>query len=68
MVCEGELMADGGCYENSHIIEGYKTQRECMEKGLIIPNISGFECGKNCRIDDTWGRVCKTICNKNGCN
>ena len=68
MICEGEPMYDGGCYNNSYVLEGYKSQRECMEKGLAMPNTSGFECGGDCRIDDTWGRVCQTLCNKSGCS
>lgn len=68
MICEGELMMDGGCYNNSYVLEGYSSQRACMEKGLTIPNITGFECGKNCRMDATWGRVCNQLCNKTGCH
>ena len=68
MICEGEPMGDGGCYNNSYVLEGYKSQRECMEKGLAMSRISGFECGEDCRVDKEWGaRVCKTLCNKGGC-
>ncbi|OGV94726.1 hypothetical protein A3A66_01815 [Microgenomates group bacterium RIFCSPLOWO2_01_FULL_46_13] len=68
-VCSS-LMADGvQCQENSYVLKGYKTQAECMEKGIELAKNEGFECGKNCRQGDGWsGITCEVICNKEGCN
>lgn len=68
MVCR-TLMEDGAqCYDNSYVSKGYKTQAECMEKGLELAKKEGFECGKNCEKDSIGLLVCDVICNKNGCN
>lgn len=67
MVCEGEIMNDGGCYNISYELKDYPSQRACMEKGLTLPKIDGFECGFDCKTTEYGLRVCKTICNKNGC-
>lgn len=67
MVCEGEIMTDGGCYDISYELKDYSSQKSCMEKGLTLPKISGFECGLDCEMSDYGMRVCETICNKGGC-
>jgi len=69
MVCK-ILMDDGAqCYDNSYVLKGYKTQNECMEKGIELAKKEGFECGKNCKKEDGMNLiVCDVICNKNGCH
>lgn len=69
MTCKGQLMDDGGCFENGYILEGYKNQRECMAAGIDIASKTGFECGKNCKPSkDYGGIVCEEICNSSGCH
>lgn len=69
MVCKS-LMSNGvECYENSYVLEGYKSQNECMEKGIALASREGFECGRNCKPSkDYGGTVCEVICNRAGCN
>jgi hypothetical protein len=58
----------GGCMDNKYVLEGYKSQRECMEKGITLQNEAGFECGGSCKIQGYGGYVCNPICNeKRGC-
>jgi len=58
----------GGCMDNKYVLEGYKSQRECMEKGITLQNEAGFECGGSCKKDEYFGYVCNPICNeKRGC-
>lgn len=68
MVCSSPH-ATGGCSDTSYIIKGYKTQKDCMEKGVELKNYSGFECGLSCRDwEDTSLQICDEICNEKGCN
>lgn len=68
MVCK-TIMEDGvQCYDNSYVLKGYKTQVECMEKGIELAKREGFECGKNCRENkNLGGTICDIVCNKAGC-
>ncbi len=67
MVCK-TLMSDGvQCQTNSYILPEYKTQAQCMEKGIELAYKEGFECGKNCR-NDSGIKMCEVICNRNGCS
>lgn len=69
MVCSS-LMENGiECRENSYILDGYKSQNECMEKGIAVASRQGFECGKNCKKSEYSDlAVCEEICNKAGCS
>lgn len=68
MVCKSLLDDGSQCYENSYVLKGYRTQAECMEKGLELAKKEGFECGKNCRHDVAYDAdICDIICNKSGC-
>lgn len=66
MICKTKHFS-GGCDDISYLLNGYKTQRECMEKGLALKNPEGFECGVNCK---PWGSLqsCSEICNETGCS
>ena len=68
MICESPH-STGGCGDLKYTLKGYKTQRECMEKGIEMKNPEGFECGYSC---EKWGetdlQVCDEICNEKGCN
>lgn len=65
MICS-ESHWSGGCNEILYELEDYKLQRDCMEKGIQLNKGDGFECGLNCRIDNSFN-VCERICNENGC-
>lgn len=67
MVCS-EPHSTGGCAETSYVLKGYKSERECLEKGIGLHNKSGFECGSSCKMSDYGLYVCKEICNENGCS
>ena len=69
MVCSS-LMENGiECKENSYVLDGYKSQNECMEKGISLANDQGFECGKNCKKSEYSDiALCEIICNKAGCS
>ena len=68
MICETPHFS-GGCAENRYILEGYKSQTDCMEKGISLRNQAGFECGYGCHLSDGGGlQVCDKVCNENGCN
>jgi hypothetical protein len=68
MICK-ELHSDGmQCQSNEYVLKDYRDQKSCMEKGIELASNKGFECGKNCRNDSSWGTVCETICNRGGCN
>lgn len=64
-LCESE-MSDGGCFENKYELEGYKSQNECMEKGIQLSKGMAFECGYDCRVEYSVN-VCDKVCGKNGC-
>lgn len=73
MICK-TLMEDGvQCYDNSYVLKDYKTQTECMEKGIELAKNEGFECGKNCHESSICGLEtgcileCEIVCNKRGC-
>lgn len=66
MICESSHIT-GGCAEDKYILTGYRSQRECMEKGILMKNTSGFECGLNCKDSSYGGRICDEICNEKGC-
>jgi hypothetical protein len=66
MMCN-EIMTDGSCKENSHIVSGYKSQKECLEAGISLDKgKNGFECGQNCKNDEYGLFVCKKICTSSG--
>ncbi|MFH1407473.1 MAG: hypothetical protein ABIG91_00320 [Patescibacteria group bacterium] len=73
MVCKSTMNNGTECYDTSYILKGYKTQSDCMEKGMQLAKKEGFECGKNCRDYDSCKgqedciQVCDIICNKVGC-
>jgi len=67
MVCETPHYS-GGCDDNKYELKGYKSQRECMEKGIQLNNEAGFECGLNCKETDYGLSVCDEICNEKGCS
>ena len=69
MICE-EMLDASQCYSNKYILEDYGSQAECMQKGIELTNKAeapGFECGRDCYSDDTFGLVCEVICNRSGC-
>lgn len=67
MVCKTIFHHGVQCYDNEYVIPGYKSKKECMEKGIEIASDKGFECGSNCKKD--YGvMVCKEVCNKAGCS
>lgn len=69
MICSS-LMENGvECRENSYVLDGYKSQNECMEKGIELSKGQGFECGKNCKKSEYSDlAICEVICNKAGCS
>lgn len=67
MVCK-EKLNDAECYNNNYVIDGFKTQKECMLEGVSKFSKEGFECGKNCKENEYGLRVCKEICNSAGCS
>lgn len=66
MVCK-EKLNSAECKENSFVIEGFKSSKECLLAGANQFSKEGFECGKNCRIDSYGLKICKEICNSAGC-
>jgi len=64
MVCKTKLGKE--CQENSYVIPGYKSQKECMSAGILMAKNEGFECGKDCHMEGSL-QVCDPICNENGC-
>jgi len=68
MVCDTKHFS-GGCGDTKYVLKGYKTQRECMEKGIEMKNPEGFECGSACRLSDGGLlQVCDEVCNETGCS
>lgn len=66
MVCDDKLNY-AECYNNSYVIPGFKSQKDCMLEGATRFASQGFECGSDCK-DDYGVKVCKVICNKSGCS
>jgi hypothetical protein len=66
MICKTKHYS-GGCGDMEYELKGYKTQRECMEKGIAMKNPEGFECGYSCKDSDYGGKICNEICNETGC-
>lgn len=66
MVCDEKLNA-AECFTNSYVIPGFKSEKDCMLEGATRFSKQGFECGSNCK-EENGIKVCKTICNKSGCN
>jgi hypothetical protein len=49
-------------------IDGYKSQTECMEKGISLSKSEGsYECGYYCRVDKYFFETCREVCNRYGC-
>ncbi len=54
-------------------IDGYKTEAECLEKGVLFLNEKEgrFDCGYRCKIGDIDNYEdsprCKKICDLQGC-
>lgn len=67
MICETSHYS-GGCDDNKYVIDGYKSKKECMEKGISINNPQGFECGSSCKESDYGLQVCNEVCNETGCS
>ena len=71
MVCKNTLSGSKGmeCRDVGYVLNGYKTEAECMEKGIQLAKNIGFECGKNCKeleyVDNSYS--CEVVCNKGGC-
>lgn len=50
-------------------IDTYKSQTECIEKGVSFTSKGGsFECGYDCKYDGNYLiEVCGKVCGRNGC-
>lgn len=66
MVCKTKLN-DAECYDNSYVIAGFKSSKECLLEGASKFSKEGFECGKNCKEEGYGIKVCEEICNSSGC-
>lgn len=66
MVCKTKLN-DAECYDNSYVIPGFASAKECLLEGSSRYSKEGFECGKNCKENDYGMKVCDEICNASGC-
>lgn len=56
-------------YYQTNRIDGYKSQTECIEKGIIFTKEYGsFECGYDCNFKPEYGEViCDRVCSRSGC-
>jgi len=62
VVCKNRKSKDVGCIlEEHYILKGYSSQRECMEKGIELGKNTGFNCGKDCKYNNSV-MVCKIVC------
>jgi hypothetical protein len=66
MICK-EKLNEAECYENSYVIPGFKTSKECLLEGASKFAKEGCECGKNCRNKNGL-KICNEICNSAGCS
>lgn len=66
MVCK-EKLNSAECKNSTYEIAGFNSSKECLLTGAERFSKEGFECGKNCRIDEYGLRICKEICNSAGC-
>jgi hypothetical protein len=50
-------------------IDGYKSQRECLEKGFELTRDRGsYECGYGCRYRKEYKvEICNKVCTRFGC-
>ena len=67
MICEN-VHSPGECGDIQYVLNGYQTQKDCMEKGIELNNEAGFECGLNCESGEFATQVCDEVCNRNGCS
>ena len=67
-VCKTKLN-NAECQDNSYVIDGFATKKECMLEGVTRFSKEGFECGNNCEELVPGGvQVCSEICNGAGCS
>lgn len=53
-------------------IGGYKTQQECLEKGIyevrVNKEVTSYQCGYDCMVyPDIGEEICDRVCSKFGC-
>lgn len=49
-------------------IDGYSSKTKCLEKGYeLVDKTGSYLCGFKCDQGDSYGVVCKEVCNKKGC-
>ena len=69
-VCDSSVK-EKDCTKNALVIEGYKSSRECLEKGKELAGDKHFYCGRGCKVESSYPgietKVCRTICNSQGC-
>lgn len=66
MICKSKLN-DSECYDNSYKIPGFSSAKECLLTGTQKFMKEGFECVKDCEMDEYGLNVCDEICNSSGC-
>ena len=65
IVCKQKLN-EAECLEDSYVIHGYDSAKECLLDGTSRFQKEGFECGKDCK-EESRLRICQEICNSAGC-